>query len=316
MKTRFWHRTICAIAIGISVVGCDSHQNRTVTSPLPQTQSIERGPAPRSWIRPDAKRNTLLYISYFDGVNIYSYPSDEPVGKLGGFESPEGLCSDAKGNVFVTDTTLQRVFEYGHGGTTPIQTIYDSSGQFNPFGCSVDPTSNNLAVTSADSHDVFVFKNESGAPIIYIDRYDFGYFCTYDSHGNLFLNGKNKNGVATHIGELPHGSSTVKDIKLSQPIRGSVGFGWDGKYLSIDGDSSSDENYRLSVHGSKGTIMSEATLLTAKFVVQFTIFDNQLIGPDQSGNQVTFWKYPKGGNPVKSIAGVQLAQGSTISLSR
>ncbi|HEY2477013.1 MAG TPA: hypothetical protein VGI19_19690, partial [Candidatus Cybelea sp.] len=64
-------------------------------------------------------------------------------------------------------------------------------------------------MTSADSHDVFVFKNESGTPRIYTDPYDYGDFCTYDASGNLFLNGKNKNGVAMHIGELPRDGSTV-----------------------------------------------------------------------------------------------------------
>lgn len=316
MNRRFRWQASCAVTIAIFLGGCGSQQARNFSSVVPETQAIKHGSAQGSWIRSNAKQKTLLYISYFDGVNIYSYPSDELVGQLSGFESPEGLCSDAAGNVFVTDTVLQTVSEYAHGATVPIATLYDASGQFNPFGCSVDPTTTNLAVTSADSHDVFVFKDESGTPTIYTDRYAYGYFCTYDDNGNLFLDGENKNGVATHIGELPRGSSTVKDIKLSQPIRDNIGFAWDGKFLSIDGDLPSNVNYRLSVHGSKGTITSKASLLNAKYVLQFTIFDNQLIGPDQNANQVTFWKYPKGGNPVKSITGLQLPQGSTISQSR
>jgi hypothetical protein len=79
----------------------------------------------------------------------------------------------------------------------------------------------------------------------------------------------------------------------------------------------SNVNYRIRVQGAKGTIVSKTSLVGAKYVVQFTIFNGQLIGPDQNANhQVTFWKYPSGGNPVKTITGLDVPEGSTISLAR
>ena len=113
-----------------------------------------------SWIQPDAKKGTFATISpSLGGVNIYSYPADKLVGQLaGGFGSPEGLCNDKAGNVFVTDTSTGDVYEYAHGATQRLATLYDNSAPLYPFGCSVDPTTNNLAVTSADTNDIFVFK--------------------------------------------------------------------------------------------------------------------------------------------------------------
>jgi hypothetical protein len=113
---------------------------------------------------------------------------------------------------------------------------------------------------------------------------------------------------------LPRGSSEFRNIKLSQPISDLVGFAWDGKYVSVNGDLPSNINYRIRVRNSTATIVGKSNLLDAKYVMQFTVFNHQLIGPDQNASQVSFWKYPGGGNPVKTIAGLELPEGSTISL--
>jgi len=61
-----------------------------------------------------------------------------------------GLCVDAQGNVFVPtwqgeSGTRGYVYEFAHGGSTPIATLSDPGGA---FGCSVDLTTGNLAVTN------------------------------------------------------------------------------------------------------------------------------------------------------------------------
>lgn len=259
----------------------------------------------------EAEHDTLLYISDFSGVHVYSYPSEKPVGELGGFQSPEGLCSDKAGNVFITDTEAHRVYEFAHGGTRPLATLYDDYANFNAFACSVDRTTNTLAVTSADSNQVFLFAGEGGSPVIYNNPYAFGYFCTYDESGNFFTRGTNN-----HIAELPRDETKFKNIRLSKPVKDIVGFAWDGQHLSINGTLPTVVNYRIRTRGRAGSIISSARLAQAKFVVQFTIYHHQLIGPDQSLNQVLFWSYPKLGKPVGTISGLQLPQGSAISPSR
>jgi hypothetical protein len=73
---------------------------------------------------PEAKNDTLLYISTYTGVEIYSYPKLKPVGELGVAEG-FGLCSDKAGNVFVTVISpgLSAVYEYPHGGEQRIATF-------------------------------------------------------------------------------------------------------------------------------------------------------------------------------------------------
>ena len=66
---------------------------------------------------------------------------------FGGSYGESGDCTDANGNVFISND--DNVFEYAHGGTEPIATL-DLPGS-NAIGCSVDPTTGNLAVVFSGS---------------------------------------------------------------------------------------------------------------------------------------------------------------------
>jgi hypothetical protein len=184
---------------------------------------------------PEVKKSTLLYISTGSVVYVYTYPANKFVGQLSGISSPEALCSDKSGHVFVPDILLQEVAEYAHGGTQPIATFtLDYTQELNPISCSVDPSTNNLAVQSDGSHNVIIFKHEGPKATIYDNPYGYGYLGgTYDGSGDFFMRG-----TRNHISELPKGSSTFINIKVSRGIDLEESFAWDGKYLSIiNGDT-------------------------------------------------------------------------------
>jgi hypothetical protein len=263
---------------------------------------------------PKAKKSTLLYISDLSDVDVYSYPAKEFVGQLSGITSPEGLCSDSSGNVFVTDTFLEKVAEYAHGGTQPIKTFtLPYSQDFSPIGCSVDPGTNNLAVQQDGTHNVYIFKHGMPKATAYYNPYGYGQVGgTYDRSGNFFMRG-----TPNHISELPKGSSTFININVSRGINPPGGFAWDGKYLSItNGDTGPNTDYRIHIHGTHATIVSKTLLSGSKWIRQFTIFNHRFIAPDQLAGQVTFWKYPAFGNPVGAIEGLDDPIGSAISVAR
>ena len=54
-----------------------------------------------------------------------------------------GMCTDASGNVYMTNENA--VVEYPHGGTSPVRTVRIPGAQ--TMYCSVDPTTGDLAVT-------------------------------------------------------------------------------------------------------------------------------------------------------------------------
>jgi hypothetical protein len=139
-----------------------------------------------SWMAPEAKGQDLLYVSdtsYGLGVvYVYSYPGGKLKGELSGVSPADGLCSDAKGNVFVPAGTS--IAEYPHGGTQPIAVLND------PFGgadyCAVDRTTGNLAV----SPTVVVYAHAKGKGKAYPGGNEYGNrSCTYDDKGDLFVNG-------------------------------------------------------------------------------------------------------------------------------
>ncbi len=139
---------------------------------------------------PDAKSGALLYVSDWNAnvVDVYSYPGLKRVGQLtDDMLNPDGLCTDAKGDIFVVNNTpnADDVLEFAHGDTTPIQTL-GNPGQVG-VGCSVDPVTGNLAVTNVEAlyyglGSVSIYTKATGNPTMYSDP-DMGsvYFCGYDA---------------------------------------------------------------------------------------------------------------------------------------
>ena len=156
----------------------------------PVSAGREAGPA-----LPNAKAGALLYVSDTETSNVYvyTYPGGVLKQTLGGFIDPGGECVDAKGNVFVTNTGGLDIVEYAHGASTPAATLNDP-GYF-PFGCSVDPTTGNLAVTNfstasgSGSGNVVIYEHAKGKPKKrYTDAAISGMLlCGYDDKGNLFV---------------------------------------------------------------------------------------------------------------------------------
>jgi len=271
----------------------------------------------RSWMAPEAKSEDLLYISDYDGVHVFSYPKGLHVGDITGFVSPAGLCSNKKGDVFVTDTPAYRVYEYAHGSTEPLKTLYDNSVDFGPFDCSVDPTTGNVAATNLDSGFVVVFPKAEERPKVYyphtMHRVSM-YMCAYDDEGDLFVDQiYNRDGRHEYIGELRKVTKQFQVYLLDPRITHPGGIQFDGKHVVIE-DLDSHIVYRLRFSGTKAAVIGSALLDGTPWVEQYWIQGETLIGPD-ANSTVYFWKYPQGGSPVSSVQRFTLDVGSTVSLS-
>lgn len=266
-----------------------------------------------------AKRNDLLYAStqFSSGSSellTLSYPKGKVLDIIKGFPGYlGGLCSDDNGNVFVTDwygTNQGYIYEYAHGGTSPIATL-DDPGE--PNGCSVDPRTGNLAVTnlvSADPHgNVAIYTHASGAPTTYDPQVLGPFYCSYDGAGNLFVDAYQ--GPGNVIAELPFGSASFSTITLSQSI-GPNSLQYVGGFLVAAGGSGTkgpQPIYQISLSGSVGTV-SDPIWLSIRSgkrpsaPVQFWVTGSTIIGPDHGrgyDGQLNFWRYPAGGDPKKSL---------------
>lgn len=302
---------VTAFLTAILIGGCGSG-----SSSLSPALSTQPGV---SWMAPDAQHSDLLYVSDQDknALYVFSYPQGKPKGVLAGFNSPTGMCADAAGHIFALNGFGADIVEYAHGGSKPIATLTDT-GEY-PSGCSVDPTTGNLAVanyksTAGGAGDIVIYAHAKGTPKKYTDtKIQYFYFCGYDDRGNLFLDGTANGQFA--FAELPEGKTALKGIGVSQAISTPGNVQWDGKHVAV-GDQSNPVVYQFTVKGSTATKAGSTTLTSSTGIVQFWIQGANIVGPVSSDESVMFWKYPAGGNPTKTISPLGAPIGAAVSLAQ
>ena len=196
----------------------------------------------KSWMSPDAKDLDLIYVSDSATYDVYVYTRTKGrlVGTLTDQNNPAGLCTDTKGDVFVTQLYGHQIVEYKHGGTTPIRTL--SHPGYEPGACSVDWSTGNLGVANIVSDEfgqgnLVVYPNASGNPTTYsppggasgdwFSVNDVG----FDFTGNAYFAGT-CNG-AFCAGVLPSGSSTTENVTLSVSPRSPGTVQSDGVYMTF-----------------------------------------------------------------------------------
>lgn len=255
----------------------------------------------------NAYARDLLYINDYSGVEVYSYPRGKPLGLLG---VGGALCSDKFGNIVVAGSAgTSQVWVYPHGGSEPIAHMYDPG---NSGGCSVDPSSENIAVTDpfANSVVIWPYSLKRGWRLAHVYT-DLSMFessdCTYDPQGNLFLDGYTSN-RSFMLAELPKGSSTFVTITLNRAVHSPGYMQWDGSDLVIAdaGKSSSSAVMldRFAIAGSSGHRVGTTTLTNSVAQGQFLILGRTVIGraKESSLSGLGFWPYPKGGAPGRILS--------------
>jgi hypothetical protein len=294
-----------AFAAAVFLAGCSG-----ASQSLPGVSGPNQQNAFGSWASPKAaKASKLLYVSD-NGTNevyFYSYPKDVLMGTLTGFSDPQGLCVDKAGDVFVANHGAADIIEYAHGGTSPIATLNDPGEE--PMGCSVDPTTGNLAVTSAQSlpsrgaGNVAIYPGATGTPTFYSDPNIYNYlYCAYDTKGNLYVDGKTYPSGYDAFGELPSGSSSFNPITLNATINYAIAIQWDHGALVVGNTYENNQIYRFKIKRGNGTEIGSPAALTHGYgVEQFTIDGKVIIGPVPAYPYVAFWNYPAGGLPLKDI---------------
>lgn len=299
--------------------------SRLTSMLLPQgtTHRHDRGP---SWISPDApKIKELLYVSDWgtDDVFIYNYKNGALSGRLTGFAEPYGQCVDKDGNVWITNLDSNAVVEYAHGGTTPLKTL---KGAGHSAGCSIDPTTGNLAVANFDQPaELQIYKKAAGAATVYKsagcdeDMWSPG----YGKKGNLYVEGSNYS-IAT-VCEFAHGGK-----KLLGPVKllnFQIGLGggvmWDGTHLTLTDQYYTGQTltavYQVSEEESGNLNKTGVTVLTDSQcgggvrVPQPFVAGNKntplnrtqgtaiLGGNLQCLSRFGIWNYPAGGNPHRTL---------------
>ena len=288
-------RSISAFA-ALAVLGACS-ANSQLASTTPQQSLAERPRSHgKSWMDPAAKSLKLLYISDFlnADVEVFTYPYLRLAGVLTGFRELRGECTDPSGYVWIVDQSLGEVFEYAHGGTTPVNILSAPD----PWGCATSPINGDLAVSYASAGQIEIFHNAAGSGTPVTDSNFAGtLFLGYDKAGNLFVDGYDSSN-RFHYAELPAGGSSFTDISLSQTPAGEGNVQWDGTYMAV-GDSGS------TIYQTQGSTVVSSTTLGNRCVEQFYIVQSKhkVIAPDACDADAGIFRYPAGGSPLQTISG-------------
>jgi hypothetical protein len=271
-------------------------------------------------IKPDccAYAKTLFVSdSGTNEVQMYDFPSNTYIGELSpppeGFSEPQGMCSDNKGNVFVTNTGESTIDEFSHNGTF-IQALSDP-GQY-PVSCAFDKSTGNLAAgnivsTSDGAGSIALYTNASGTPqIISGSGIQRVYFMAYAGKtGVLYFDGENSS-YETAYGSLQNGTVTNLSITGGTvEFPGTVNWSAQTQTMNI-GDQDGAVLYQIS---PTGAITGSTPLTGSTDIVQGTIKGPRFIGPDAGSAGVEIYAYPAGGSPQSSITGLSEPIGSAVS---
>jgi hypothetical protein len=134
-----------ACVLGTTVAACSSGNALTGVPPeyASQMQRAMRGAVgpngvpshistPRGWMSPERKKSKkLLYVSNGPSsvVDVFSVPEYSRVGQITeGINQPEGLATDKKGNLYVSNLFGNTITVYNPGATSPSLTLTESDG--------------------------------------------------------------------------------------------------------------------------------------------------------------------------------------------
>lgn len=303
--------------VGALLAGCGGAQAPSGAPPaMPQIVS----PATVS-------RWDLLYVSNGAGnVTVYRYWHYRLYHILTGFRSPKGLCVDTFGDVYVTDAGARKIFEYAHGGTKPFKVLADPG--YTPYGCSIDPTTGNLAVANNTTAKggyggIAIYRHAVGKPELFATKYlPYPVGCGYDNRGNLFAFSLFHQSQYLYASFAYRPKKSASFIGVVLPYIGSgSGFElvsaiqWDGAYWAV---GYLGNIFRFSIDSlGVATYQGETGLDGNPFTPgQFWITNFQG-SPGQQGTQIVaveqryysqgqntvrYWNYPAGGSSIASIS--------------
>jgi hypothetical protein len=240
LSSSFRQCSCVLVAIVLSLTACSDGLQSRLFGAFPNTEPSAQA-RPSQWRPPGTSSGDLLYITSSNGGNVYifTYPSLQPQGMLSALNRyAAGACVDKAGNVFITTANASQVgtiFEYAHGGSSPINVLSDPGY---PWGCSFDPKTGDLTVTNILDRsnpngpyfgDLAIYKGAKGTPKMYSSA---GiaqlFFCGYDTHENLYVDGLTVSSGNAALFELRKGSTSLEQITLSGVIHEGGAVQWPG----------------------------------------------------------------------------------------
>jgi hypothetical protein len=251
--------------------------------------------------------NVLAVADEANGVVDIFNASGTQLAELTGFESPDGIASDIRGDLFVADSNNQRIVAYAaglHGSP-----LYLDEPGLHPSG--VDSFENGKIVAAANfgsgcmAGSVSFFIDGVLTKTISSPALASAYFCAFDAVGNLYVDGRNSDDVPV-IGEIARGvhGTTFTPLTTTNTFDSAVSIQvtTSGKIAVLD-QVGAIYTYNPPVSGSLGAPIS-TTILTSTNSVGFALTKNlrSVYASDYRHGAIDESAFPAGGSLLSSIA--------------
>lgn len=328
MLSNFGKAVIATLGAAVVLAGCGGSAGN-LSGLNPSDASVTVPNRAVSWMVPQAKQTSLLYVSNAgtQDVTVYTYLDGGGlvlVGTLTGFSFPTGMCSDVAGNVWIPDYDTRKIEEFAHGGTSPVFTIHQQSGH--PFDCAIDPSTGNLAVTDqqpGNKHhfdgSVVVYPKGSHAGTSYQPGGGFSAveFLAYDNKSRLFVDGT-ANGYGNGLFELAKGGSSLTHVEIAGATLEEPGaVNWIKPTLLVGdgnlGNGGTPGAYKLFISGSNATVVGSLTFAGTQQTYAFWRRAGLVAVPDHLGNVVRMYELSNGNFFSKVGTNVSLPFGAVVS---
>jgi hypothetical protein len=333
----FGRYALSGCAVVAMLAGCGGSQAALGGSGTsPQSRTVAGSAMSRSRISRTTGSSDLLYVSSANSgdVFVFSYPGLSQVGTLKSLNySAQGECVDSAGDVFIATSNASytgTIFEYAHGGSTPIAELSDPGY---PWGCTVDSTTGTLAVSNLSDAsnpsgphfgDLAIYPEGQGLPTMYASA-DIAqlFFCGYDQQGNLYVDGQKASSSNASLFELTSGSGSLSEVTVNATIHEGGSVQWDGQYMTIADYNRTAKYgpeliYRLQISGDSAKVIGTTKLKSARnrHIGQSWIEGANaigIVGEKRLRTEVGFWKYPGGGKDHHPLSAGTDLFGVTIS---
>jgi hypothetical protein len=309
--------------VTIAAFGVNGCAGSNATPGIPQATTATPQTA-ESWI--DAKAPaTLLYVSDAGTgtVGVYAFPKGRQVGTLKGFSQPMGECVDLSGNIYVTDQTAMKIYEFAHGKSKPIQTM--DTSPYAPYGCAANlhggaQTGYFAHINMPDAKDpagsVTILGAGHGAGQLSMRQFSSLGFICYDQHPEsaiLWADGLDANGAFQMADFAPH-RKKFDVVHFPNVLQAPGDVWWDGRHLDVADEAGPSGTTAISQYVDAGHQISlVGTVSLSLQATQFVTGASLLVATVASKHEVAFWSYPAGGKPTKTITGFSNPFGIAIS---
>jgi hypothetical protein len=255
--------------------------------------------------------SALLYVVTKGAVAMLTYPQGKKVGSFTTNEAAAFICSDPRnGDVFVPQ--FGEIERYAYAGTTPIATLTPPPNVGGLGGCSVDPTTGNLAVVAGpigskeNKGFVLVYNGGEGKATTYSSaKMRLNVYPAYDSSGNLFVIGYDEHETFA-LNELASGENKFMHITGVNGLNLASKDQWDGTYLTIALPKGTIAQVQIS--GSSGTVANYVNLQYGDggyyWIQDGSIVEASTMVQKKNNIGIGIWPYPAGGPPSSILYGI------------